>query len=398
VRIGIFYTGGPEWTGGERYVRNLLLALKQVPSAEPVLLMPASKPDSELASWIATGCEVLRVQALDRWTLSWWLRQFARFTRRVEYDVWSESFLRHHGIGVTYLRPCVGRPGAIPNISWIPDFQHLHLPDMFSAEEIETRSAQLHLAAEYSARVVLSSQQAYQDYLRFSPAHAKKGRVLQFVASVGPEIYRRNPNEVVQKFGLPEKFFYLPNQFWKHKNHLMVVKALGLLNKVGHRVHVVCSGNQKDYRHPQYWQDFNRAISENGVEEQLIVLGMIPADDVFALLRQSIATVNPSLFEGWSTTVEEARSVGKRVLLSDIPVHLEQDPPGATYFDRNNPDDLAQKLYELWRELPPGPDVVMETRARESLHARLAGFGARFFDITQEASAGITHRGSWGTA
>ncbi len=387
MRIGIFHTGGPDWTGGERYVRNLALALKQVPSAEPVLLMPASKSDSELIPWIATGCEVLRVRALDRWTPSWWLRQFARFTKRVEYDVWSELFLRHHRIKVTYLRPCVGKPGAIPNIAWVPDFQHLHLPDMFNAETIKTRSEQIRLAAQYSARIVLSSHQAFQDYLRFSPAHARKGRVLPFVASVSPEVYSRNPREVVEKFGLPEKFYYLPNQFWKHKNHLVVVKAMGLLKKMGQRVHVVCSGNPNDHRHPQYWHDLNRAISEEGVGEQLIVLGMIPADDVFPLLRQSIAAINPSLFEGWSTTVEEAKSLGKRVLLSDIPVHMEQAPPGAMYFARNDPEDLAQKMQELWRQLAPGPDAVMETRARSTLHTRLVEFGSRFFDVAREASA-----------
>jgi glycosyltransferase involved in cell wall biosynthesis len=257
---------------------------------------------------------------------------------------------------------------------------------MFSAEEIVTRSAQIRLAAQYSARIVLSSHEAYQDFLRFSPAHARKGRVLQFVASVSPEVYNRDPREVVEKFGLPEKFFYLPNQFWKHKNHLMVVKALGLLKKMGQRVYVVCSGNQNDYRHPQYWQDLNRAISDNGVEVQLIVLGMIPADDVFPLLRQSIAAINPSLFEGWSTTVEEAKSLGKRVLLSDIPVHMEQDPPGSMYFARNDPEDLARKMQELWRLVPPGPDVAMETKARGSLHTRLVEFGARFCDVAQETS------------
>jgi glycosyltransferase involved in cell wall biosynthesis len=312
--------------------------------------------------------------------------------------VWSEAFLRHHRIDVTYLRPCVGRPGAIPNMSWIPDFQHLHLPEMFSAEDVETRSAQLRLAAEYSARIVLSSHQAYQDYRRFSPSQAQKGRVLQFVASVCSEVYRRNPEEVVQRYGLPDKFFYLPNQFWKHKNHMVVVKALGLLKKRGHHVHVVCSGNPKDYRHPQHWEDLSRGIRENGVAGQLIVLGMIPADDVFALVRQSVAVLNPSLFEGWSTTVEEARSVGKRVVLSDIPVHFEQDPPGATYFDRHNPDDLAHKLDGLWRELSPGPDVVMEASARDSLPVRLAEFGARFLDIAQEASAAATRRRVWGAA
>jgi glycosyltransferase involved in cell wall biosynthesis len=386
VRIGIFHTGGPEWTGGERYVRNLILALKQVPFAEPVFLAPANKTEDELAPWTVLGCEVLRVQSLDRWTSSWWLRQFARLTKRVEHDVWSENFLKHHRIGVTYLRPCLGRQGAIPNISWVPDFQHLHLPEMFNEQEIESRNSQIRLAAEYSARIVLSSHQAYQDFVQQSPTHARKGRVLQFVASVNPNIYHRDPVDVVSRYGLPKKFFYLPNQFWKHKNHLAVIKALGLLKKMGRSVYVVCSGNQNDYRHPQYWQDLNRAISEDGVEEQLILLGMIPADDVFPLLRQSIAVLNPSLFEGWSTTVEEAKSVGKRVLLSNIPVHMEQNPPGSTYFARNDPEDLAQKMQELWRQVPPGPDVAMEARARGSLHTRLEEFGARFFDVAQEAS------------
>jgi glycosyltransferase involved in cell wall biosynthesis len=383
VRIGIFHTGGPDWTGGERYVRNLILALKQVPSAEPVFLAPANKTEDELAHWTVLGCDVLRVQSLNRWTPSWWLRQFARLTKQVEHDVWSEAFLKHHRIGVTYLRPCLGRQGAIPNISWVPDFQHLHLPEMFNEQEIEFRNSQISLAAEYSVRVVLSSHHAYQDFVQLFPTHARKGRVLQFVASVSPDVYHRDPSDVVPRYGLPKKFFYLPNQFWRHKNHLVVIKALGLLKRGGQDVSVVCTGNQKDYRHPQYWDDLNKAIADNGIREQLILLGMVSSDDIFPLIRQSVAVLNPSLFEGWSTTVEEAKSVGKRVLLSDIPVHREQDPPGANYFNPNSPDDLARKMYKLWCEVPPGPDLAMEKMARESLTPRLKECGMRFMEIVQ---------------
>ena len=38
----------------------------------------------------------------------------------------------------------------------------------------------------------------------------------------------------------------------------------------------------------------------------------------------SVALLNPSHFEGWSTTVEEARALGVPMLLSDLDVHLEQ--------------------------------------------------------------------------
>ena len=37
------------------------------------------------------------------------------------------------------------------------------------------------------------------------------------------------------------KYFYLPNQFWKHKNHLIVFKALKILKEKDVEVTLVCS-------------------------------------------------------------------------------------------------------------------------------------------------------------
>ena len=53
---------------------------------------------------------------------------------------------------------------------------------------------------------------------------------------------------------------------------------------------------------------------------------------LFQIMRRSLAVLQPSLFEGWSTTLEEARSIGKRTIVSDIAVHREQDLHTAMYF------------------------------------------------------------------
>jgi glycosyltransferase involved in cell wall biosynthesis len=55
------------------------------------------------------------------------------------------------------------------------------------------------------------------------------------------------------------------------------------------------------------------------------ILGLINYVDVLFLMRSCVAVLNPSRFEGWSSTVEEAKSMGKRLILSSIPVHREQD-------------------------------------------------------------------------
>ena len=55
-------------------------------------------------------------------------------------------------------------------------------------------------------------------------------------------------------------------------------------------------------------------------------------------MRKAMAVIQPSLFEGWSTVVEDARALGKPMILSDFPVQIEQDPPSSDYFERNNPE------------------------------------------------------------
>jgi hypothetical protein len=83
-------------------------------------------------------------------------------------------------------------------------------------------------------------------------------------------------------------------------------------------------------------------------------------------MRGAVGILNPSLFEGWSTTVEECKSMGKRVLLSDIAVHREQAPGRAIYFDPYNANELADHILGLLSSYDPADDAnAAETAARE---------------------------------
>jgi glycosyltransferase involved in cell wall biosynthesis len=90
---------------------------------------------------------------------------------------------------------------------------------------------------------------------------------------------------------------------------------------------------------------------------------MIPRQDLSGLMRLSAATVNPSLFEGWSTTVEESKGLGVPLLLSDIPVHREQAGDRARYFDPHSPESIAATLRDAWAALDAGPRPDAEAAA-----------------------------------
>ncbi len=91
------------------------------------------------------------------------------------------------------------------------------------------------------------------------------------------------------------------------------------------------------------------------------------------------------LFAIGIATVDEARSVGKQVLLSSIPAHCEQNPPEATFFDPHNCADLAEKLGHTWGKTVPGPDVNLELEARQNLPSRLRAYATGFVSIAREA-------------
>jgi hypothetical protein len=90
-------------------------------------------------------------------------------------------------------------------------------------------------------------------------------------------------------------------------------------------------------------------------------------------------------FEGWGISIDEARTVGKRVLLSDIPTHREQDPPLAVYFDVADRGDLEARLDGIWKEASPGLDHALEGAAPDSLPGRLRSYAESFVAFATEA-------------
>lgn len=258
---------------------------------------------------------------------------------------------------------------------------------MFTDEQIRARNTLFSNLIGYSDIILFSSNNALQDMKKFYNREVTTARVLSFVSPVSCDVVddmSTKRNELVEKYNISEKFFYIPNQFWKHKNHIVVFQAVKILKDQGIDIQLVCSGSSSDYRDKNYYQSLLDYLSENKIEKNIRLLGLIDRDDVIFLIRFSLAVINPSLFEGWSTTIEEVKSIGHRVILSDINVHQEQDPPEAHYFDPNNANNLAEILADFWLEKEYGLNVKLEKQASAVLPGRIREFGTSYQDIVLE--------------
>ena len=63
-----------------------------------------------------------------------------------------------------------------------------------------------------------------------------------------------------------------------------------------------------------------------------------------------VGIINPSKFEGWSSSVEQAKSMGKKVILSNINIHKEQNPDRGVYFNADDNKKLANILMNEYKK------------------------------------------------
>lgn len=383
MKVAFSVFGGSGWTGGINYLRNLLSAVAELPGKpiESILFIaPETPPESVvmLRPFLARPPVVVDGWSNDGWSR---LKRLAG-SALLQRDFVSEAAFRREGVDVVFQHAAwYGLFFRLPTLAWIADFQHKHLPHMFSRANNIKRDLG-YWALSYSAtQVMLSSQDALGDCEHFFPLTRGKTCVLPFCVQLPASTQNVSSEDVCVLYQLPERYFYLPNQLWKHKNHLAVVEALRMLKHSYPDIVVVATGNPADARNPAHPQAVLTKVEEYGLESSFRFLGLVPYAHIMPLMHGALAMVNPSLFEGWSTTVEEAKAMGVPLLLSSIGVHQEQATTNVSFFDPLQPEAIAECLVQCWQQHDRSQRAAEGKQAADTYRQKRAEFAQRFVDI-----------------
>ena len=216
-------------------------------SRAPVLLVRGGEDPGDLRM---PGVEVVTTGA-----------RFARAGRLIKlaarFDPVEAHWLHRARIDVLSHAPPVGF--TTPTISWIPDVQHRHLPELSSRRERFARDLLFREALRDAAITLASSETARRDLEQFYRPTPRACASCRSSASRAPPRRFRSPS-CKQKFDIPARFVHLPNQLWKHKNHGLVVEAL----RAAPDVVVVATGPTEDYRHAGVYDQLMARVGESG--------------------------------------------------------------------------------------------------------------------------------------
>lgn len=221
-------------------------------------------------------------------------------------------------------------------VAWLPDFLHKHMPEYITDKECQQRDRYIEQCEKHKRPLVMSSQSVLRDFQTCYP----KASILTSVCPFASCLISPTASETqacLKQYKLEQPYYIVCNQFHRHKNHLLVLKALLLTRRP---CTVVMTGALKTTLANEL-KDF---IFKHQLEDNVSLLGFIPRKDQVCLIKASQAMIQPSLFEGWNTGIEDAKTLQHPVMASDIPVHREQLGEQARYFDPHNPEDLAKQL------------------------------------------------------
>ena len=209
IKVGFIGAVSKEWMGGLNYFNNLLFAIDSLNNKElQIFVFVGKKTDEDLKNMFRKYATVIEDRIFDRKSLKWFLMKLEQKIFKTNFLL--ENILKKYDIQVLS-HSSITKFKNIKTINWIPDFQHIHLPQMFSKKEIENRDKSFIQIIKESDVVVLSSFDALKDLRKFSSEYQNKARVLQFVSQPNSRYFELNENDknnVLKKYDIKDDFFF----------------------------------------------------------------------------------------------------------------------------------------------------------------------------------------------
>jgi len=345
IKVGfIINFKSSQWLGGYNYFKNLFKCLDNFPNKKIIPVIITDKKNELLQDELLSKLEIIETQLVSRSSLL--IKIFSKILIVIfNRNFYLDNFLKKNDIKILSHSGWIGKKSKVLNFPWITDFQELHLPKNFSFLDKVIRRSRVFFSTHFSTKILVSSKAVKRDLKSISIKAEKSSLLIKHSLDVPSRSQLKTLSYLKKKYKIENDYFFLPNHYWLHKNHIVVLKALSEnIEKI--KFQIVSTGNMSDHRHPKHIEKIKKYILEKKLENKYKILNVIPYIDMMSLMYYSIAVLNPSKSEGWSTTVEQAKAMNKKIILSNINVHIEQKDKNCFFF---NPDN-SKKLYLVLKD------------------------------------------------
>ncbi len=275
----------------------------------------------------------------------------------------------------------------VPVVSVIYDLQFLEYPNFFSVEAQIERMGHFKKACEKASRLICISDFTRQSVLKYAPIPVEPAQVSTVPIYVTSEWTQKGAYggmpELLKQHNLEyENFLLYPANFWKHKNHKVLLTAFALYRaKYPHSsLKLVCTGA------PETGQEIIQLAAEAmNIAEHIVFSGYVSSNALFGLMSACKALIFPSLYEGFGIPVVEAMLLGKPVLCSNRGSLVEVGGKSALYFHPGKPKEIVTAIEKVEYEFDSLREPIVQGYEKALEYLGAEKMAKAYYDIFQAA-------------
>ncbi len=336
----------------------------------------------QLRSWVRQAAG--EGEHRDAWR--WMKRQFQRTPSLSKPGLHNPEIVRDspdvsrwlHHCGMELMLYTTPRPLAfevgIPYVMAIHDLQHRlqpEFPEVSANGEWESREYCFRNGSRYATLLLADSEVGKEDILNFYGAYGvtpDRVKVLPFLPAcyLTVSVSEGDRLRVRTAHRLPERYAFYPAQFWPHKNHARIVRALALIKQEYQlKIPVVFCGSHTGEIRYRTFREVMALSRRLGLEDQVQYLGYVPDADMSGLYAEAAALVMPTFFGPTNIPLLEAWAFGCPALTSNTRGIREQAGDSAILVDPRSVEAIADGIYRLWTD--PRLRQALAARGRQRL-------------------------------
>ncbi len=273
----------------------------------------------------------------------WYFSELGKFLRKERIKL---LIAAQHG---SVIPPCFCK-----TIRLAHDLMHRYervFPEV-AKEEAEYREVLFKNMARFADIVFTDSALGKKQFRDAYAAQMHKGIKVYSLPYVAPPHIWEAKEEYIET---PPKFIFYPAQFWVHKNHLNLIKAVELLISELPDIRLIFVGSEKNSL-----RLVKRYIRENHLEEYILIYGFVSNEKLIYLYRHAVAMFMPTYYGPTNIPPLEAMALGCPVAVSNNYAMPEQVGKAGLTFSPDSPEEMADCIYKVWTDENLRMDMINE--------------------------------------
>lgn len=341
-KIAVVLQTKPEYGGGHQYAVLLVECLYKnfelaVICNNDFWVHWCRKRRVKYFKWNISSKEI---EDLERWYKYYWI---------IKYYYWYFSdigkFLRKEKINFIV---CAQQGTAIPPLPCkivypVHDLMHRYEREFPEVRmEYDARELLYKNVVKNSSIILTDSKLGKRQLMESYKSDMKKRKlriyVLPFCASLG--IYGQE-----EYIDTPEKYIFYPAQFWQHKNHINLIKAIELLKEKIPNIKLILVGSEKNAL-----GGITAYIQEHNLSKQILIYGYVSNGNVKYLYQHAVMLIMPTYFGPTNIPPLEAMALGCPVAVANKYAMKEQVGKAGLLFSPDSPEEIAACIDSIWND------------------------------------------------